>query len=533
MDTRNCHESNSRSKQMKTLKDYALSYQKSNKSIFPCDRNKQPLVNWKEFQNRRPSKEEVEKWWTDFPDANIGIVTGIISGLSVIDCDLGSDYTQFPPTVTIRTGSGGYHLYYRYHSGLGNRAGLLPNVDIRSDGGYVIAYPSVTNDKIEDGVLKKKGGKYERVNKNQTFADFPVQMLGDKIVKKDWSTILSGTKKGSRNQNAAEIIGKMLKPFKITEWEDVWQLLRGWNSQNTPPLPNAELRTVFDSICKREIGNRSGEILTEDDVPVLPIAEVAEKTAVNVPSTPTGIKTLDEILLGGILPGDVIVISGATGQGKTFLSQSITREMAANEIPTLWFSYEVMIGELWRKFEMMGIDKNFISYTPLKMVTGSMDWVEKKIKEAKEKYGTKVVFLDHLGFLAKALKDPNEKSLGSNYSLYLSSLCRDIKRIAIDNEVSIFLLVHRTKDREKIDETSDIAYSAGIAQEADTVMMIRRERTLNNSHNDNIYTKYSFLSVVKNRKTGISKKISMEVLEGRLVETSYVEQTTKKNLHFG
>ena len=203
--------------------------------------------------------------------------------------------------------------------------------------------------------------------------------------------------------------------------------------------------------------------------------------------------------------------------------------MAKNKIPTLWFSYEVSLDELWRKFEEMGVDSNFISYSPLKMITGNIEWIEKKIKEAKVKYGTKVVFLDHLGFLAKSLTNPNDRSLGFNYALYLSSLCRDIKRIAINNGVSIFLLVHRTKDKDDSDDTSDIAYSAGIAQEADTVIMIRREKVKSPTEND-IYTNFAFLNITKNRKTGISKRICMEVKDGRLVETIYIPQTPLKKL---
>ncbi len=510
---------------MKTNKEYALDYLKSGKSVFPCGKNKRPIIKtWEEYQKRLPTIEEVEKWWTETPEANIALVTGKISGISVIDCDLGSDYTQFPKTVTIKTGSGGYHLYYKYHEGLGNKTGIIPNVDIRSDGGYVVAFPSITEDKIEDGVVKKKGGNYEVVSGKDIFVDFPAYIIGEKGVSKDWTSILLGASQGSRNQNASEIIGKLLKPFKVEEWENVWELARAWNTQNTPPLSDYELRSVFNSICKREVANRSNEIQPEDDVEVLPLFEVAQLNKRISETISTNIKTLDLALRGGIQEGDITVVSGATGQGKTFLCQSITYEMAKNKIPTLWFSYEVSLDELWRKFEEMGADKDFISYSPLKMVTGNIEWIEKKIKEAKLKYGTKVVFLDHLGFLAKSLTNPNDRSLGFNYALYLSSLCRDIKRIAINNGVSVFLLVHRTKDKEKNDDTSDIAYSAGIAQEADTVIMIRRELS-NQPNDDNIYTNFAFLNITKNRKTGMSKRICMEVVNGRLSEVPYIPQT--------
>ena len=56
-------------------------------SVIPVARDKRPLVKWEEFQKRRPTEEEVESWWTRWPDANIAIVTGRISGLVVVDAD--------------------------------------------------------------------------------------------------------------------------------------------------------------------------------------------------------------------------------------------------------------------------------------------------------------------------------------------------------------------------------------------------------------------------------------------------------------
>jgi len=512
----------------KTMKNCALAYLKSGKSLFPCGKNKRPLIpSWEEYQKTPPSVAEVENWWTQFPWANIALVTGKISNISVIDCDLGSDYTQFPKTITIKTGSGGYHLYYQYHEGLGNKTAILPNVDIRSDGGYVVAFPSITEDKIEDGILKKKGGRYEVINSEKSFSPFPSYIIGEKqAITKNWKSVLAGSNEGSRNQNASEIIGKLLNTFRVSEWEDVWELTRAWNTFNIPPLSENELRIVFNSICKREIGNRNNEIRPEDDVPVLPLFEVVKQNQKTIATMPTGLAALDNVLRGGIQEGDITIVSGSTGEGKTFLCQSITFLMAAKKIPSLWFSYEMPTNELWRKFEEMGAKSDLVVFSPLKNLTGDIDWIEKKIKEAKQKYGTKIVFLDHLGFLTKAIKNPNDRSLSANYALYLSSLCRDIKKMAIANEIAIFLLAHKTKDKGS-DDTSDIAYSAGIAQEADTVLIIRREKS-KNYNSEQIYTQYSWLNITKNRKTGITKKICLEKVNGMLAETIYEPARYKK-----
>lgn len=98
----------------------------------------------------------ITRWWTRWPTANIAVRTGAVSGLVVIDVDPphGGDRTlrhltdrhgALPADVTVRTGSGGLHLYLA-HPGIriGNDNGrrLGPGIDVRGDGGYVIAPPS-------------------------------------------------------------------------------------------------------------------------------------------------------------------------------------------------------------------------------------------------------------------------------------------------------------------------------------------------------------------------------------------------------
>src|SRR5689334_7098386 len=50
-------------------------------------RGKKPLVNWKVYQNRPPSHDEIDGWFADWPDANVAIITGVASGIIVLDTD--------------------------------------------------------------------------------------------------------------------------------------------------------------------------------------------------------------------------------------------------------------------------------------------------------------------------------------------------------------------------------------------------------------------------------------------------------------
>ena len=111
---------------------------------------------WKRFQTERATLDDLRRWFDPSGDVftNLGIVTGAISGITVVDCDTPADTAwwneKFPSTpLASRTGRGGAHLFYRtgLELPIGNRAKVLEwNVDIRSEGGYVCAPPSIHPD---------------------------------------------------------------------------------------------------------------------------------------------------------------------------------------------------------------------------------------------------------------------------------------------------------------------------------------------------------------------------------------------------
>ena len=101
--------------------------------------------------------DTIRAWWATFPTANIGLATGRASGVVVLDVDkenggldtlarLESEHGVLPPAPRVRTGGGGVHHYFRYPEGvdrLGNSVSKIGmGVDVRADGGYVVAPPS-------------------------------------------------------------------------------------------------------------------------------------------------------------------------------------------------------------------------------------------------------------------------------------------------------------------------------------------------------------------------------------------------------
>ena len=204
----------------------------------PVRRDKKPYVSWKEYQDRFPTDEERTSWHDACPDANVGIVTGKISNLTVIDVERGGETGHYPPTFTVTTGGGGWHLYYTYHP-MANKARIAPLTDIRGDGGYVVA----------PGSIHESGTAYT-VLTDVPLEPFPAHLFSVQSPC-TVSTLINGVSRGSRNAAAAVVAGKLIRAFRH-EPDTAWQTLFYWNQSNEPPLTKGELETVFESILNRE-----------------------------------------------------------------------------------------------------------------------------------------------------------------------------------------------------------------------------------------------------------------------------------------
>jgi len=120
--------------------------------------------------------EQIEKWFAD-GKRNIGIVTGQLSGITVLDIDIGekggdatwarlNKDTGEPQTLMAQTGSGGVHVFFRYNSSLNTSTNTLgKGVDCRNDKGYVVAAPSP----------HRSGGKYAWLN-DLALSDLPAHL---------------------------------------------------------------------------------------------------------------------------------------------------------------------------------------------------------------------------------------------------------------------------------------------------------------------------------------------------------------------
>jgi hypothetical protein len=193
--------------------------------------------------------EELQDWFST-GNANIGIVTGSISGIDVVDYDSQEALElagSFPQTPLVKTGKEyGYHGYYCHKDGTRNfqKRDDIPGLDLRGDGGYVVAPPSV----------HESGVQYQWVT-GMGLDDLPMAELPDFILSKraddkiPLSEIYRGVSEGSRNHSLARLAGSWVNDGLT--FEECLENANLWNSKNTPPLPETEVETTVKSIYER------------------------------------------------------------------------------------------------------------------------------------------------------------------------------------------------------------------------------------------------------------------------------------------
>ena len=256
---------------MNDVIDKALEYRKKGLSVIPINgpkmigtqtdeinnKCKQPLISWKEYQTKLPTEEEITSWFTAYPEANIAIVTGKKSGIFVFDLDSKDavEYFKskgsFPDTPIVKTAKG-YHIYMKYPDfNIGCKSNRYLGIDVKGDGGYVIAPPSVHG----------SGCQYEWEGGKSIFdldpadcspwmigflsSDSKSEMLGEKKkvspkssnrfkAEVDYEELLkNGCQEGERNYFATTLIGHLIKKNNPNE---AWEIISMWNQKKPPTI---------------------------------------------------------------------------------------------------------------------------------------------------------------------------------------------------------------------------------------------------------------------------------------------------------
>lgn len=249
----------------------ALEYVDRGWSVLPVrpDEKRPYMGNWLQYTHERATRQQVSSWFASLSGAGVGVVTGKVSGMVVLDVEadcptpVGELLRRWPTRMWSRTGSGGAHLFYAYPHGVGrisNRVRILEGADLRADGGFIVLPPT----------MHACGRRYEWVEQGAMGA-FPRELLDLQAQPRDregdgWiAEALRGVGEGGRNDTCARLAGYFFK--KGLERDIVEALLQEWNERNDPPMPAREVATTVRSIERSHAtgGEQFTSVQFEDD----------------------------------------------------------------------------------------------------------------------------------------------------------------------------------------------------------------------------------------------------------------------------
>jgi guanyl-specific ribonuclease Sa len=305
------------------------------------------------FQDATDDPDVVNQWWTDFPDANIGIRTGSKSNLWVVDQDAKRSIQigdglyipegensirtveqqlgeQLPETLTVITGGGGRHYYYDYpNDGVrhGNRGNIIPSVDIRGEDGYVVAPPSI----------HENGQPYRWIDEGDGISKAPEWFLKlDSVSQSEPFEIKQHVVEGGRNTYLISYAGKLRS--EGSDGDTLRAQLLGHNLLVCkPPLDSVEVLRIAENALKYEPG-APALILNFEGVdgqgnPITPPTQDMDPNSVAISfhdfmSSPPEPKT-PIVWEGWLDQEDGFILGGQSGVGKSWLAFDLALSVAS------------------------------------------------------------------------------------------------------------------------------------------------------------------------------------------------------------
>ena len=232
--------------------------------IFPCKSNGKRPLTLHGHKDASADAGVITTWWSNYPDANIGLCTGKDANLIVVDIDVKSNAggmeslqaleAEFEKldTLVVTTPSGGLHYYFslpKEVEAISCMVAFKKGIDIRADGGYVIA-PGSSID----------GKPYEFKDIDKAIAELPLWLL-DLLTNRETNnssfdvlaTVL-GVNEGNRNDSLFKLASSLVG--RGVDYDDAKLQVLSANSNCNPPLPKTEaLRCLGSAYSRYEPNN--------------------------------------------------------------------------------------------------------------------------------------------------------------------------------------------------------------------------------------------------------------------------------------
>jgi hypothetical protein len=452
---------------MTALRDAALEYQAKGFHVIPCHpKNKAPMFLWKQYQDIAPTTKDIERWWGNYPDANVALVLG--RGLFAIDVDGPEGHLSLknravhigPGTPTSLTGKG---VHYLFRGDQPDRVGLLPQVDVRGRG-IIVVPPSI----------HPNGRQYTWLVPPDTIPEAPEALLSllsqpnhDVVAPHapSWlAEALAGVTEGTRNATCTRLAGYFLG--KGMPQEAVEQLLLTWADKCSPRMDTYEVMQ-----CVKSIAGREGP---HDDEP-----KSLESGLLTVEQLYKQTPNLHTWIVGDYIPkGALVMLASEEKVGKSTFAYAMISAIKDNRsfmgrpvtnVPILMLAAEEHPTDVILRSQMFGIKPG----DPVTYYVGDLpndDMTLHDLTSIVKTRGIGLVVLDTMGhYISEALESEND-SMGAIKAL------KPWLRLARATNAAVLVIHHTGK--------SGAAYrgSSGFGGIVDQILTLRhaggRQRSL-------------------------------------------------------
>lgn len=342
--------------------DAALDYAATGYSVIPVRPDKTPYTQHG-LKDASQDPDTIQEWWKTWPDANVAIACGKVSGnLVVLDVDMKNgkngkrsieiweaEHGDFPGTVMANTPSGGVHYFFRVEdpSQYKNTVEALMGVDIRGDGAYVLVYPSgaggdgkmytwrhgVSCTEAEE-VAEANESVLELLSLNSRGAAQKQQDAANQQ-RTDMHHVQEGNRNDTLFRFACKMVGSGISRdaaleaarAEITTWDNPlpdFEIVKTVNSAYDSYTPNEQ--TIYGKAPVQEFDENGNYI------PKLPPSLPIESIITPPPLKPPIIK-------GFLREGEAMLISGSPKAGKSFLICQLALAVASG---TKWVGQDCM-----------------------------------------------------------------------------------------------------------------------------------------------------------------------------------------------
>lgn len=479
---------------MSEIHEWAKKYRAIGWNVIPLYNNtKAPsAINWKEYQFRLSTDEEFEKWFSDPSVTGLGLITGKLSGIVVLDEDI---YKQGGKRVAVATGMmaetarKGKHHFFRYVEPIkssGFREGI--NVEIKADGGFVVLPPSevVIEDQIKMYNWVDKCSLDELMEITEDMLT-PFRGGGNDQGESVELMALVNAPLGTQHNNLRTFALAVLNRFKKKEWDIAAEVIRIQASKFDPPHPPERVEKMLRDCMQFIEANPKDVVESEieaEEVKAKTINDISrqriEDRKLEAIAPSTGWPELDR-LIKGFIPSHIYTFTGDTNVGKTAVSCNWAEALRRQKKKTLYIALEPDVNVVEylasirhrKQFsevtdEDLFLEDEYIHILLQQDIRTVQDLI-RFLKGMTERYD--LIIIDHIGYFVHSERD---------YIQQQSNVIKQLKFLGAEQKSAIVMIAHlrkpgfQKKSQDWVPNQNDISGSAAFKQDSTEVLIAYR-----------------------------------------------------------